>query len=65
MIDLYVIDAPHFNVGLLVNNQGVVEEAPPIVKYMKNWNIRNVQSYCKQKRWTFTYIKRSSHTPFP
>lgn len=49
---LFIIEAPHFYVGIEIWN-GYVAKAPPIVKYMENdgWTIKQVKKYCARKHW--------------
>lgn len=46
------IDAPHFNCGIVLRDN-VVVEAAPIVQYMRQqkWTTAQVRSYCANKGW--------------
>lgn len=48
------IDAPHFNAGciLLKKNERVIQAAP-IIKYMFNWELDRIKSYCNKKGWKY------------
>jgi len=49
---IFRISAPYFTVGIYVCR--VMEEvtfAPPIVKYMKGWDLGQVDDYCWKKKW--------------
>lgn len=47
---LFTIEARHFYVGVWIEN-GIVQEAPPIVRYMVGWPQTKVLNYCRVKRW--------------
>jgi hypothetical protein len=51
--------APHFVAGALVNEQGVVVEAAPILRYAREqaWTGRRLRAYAAQKRWEAAYIE--------
>ena len=55
---LWEIDAPHFNVGIVVRD-GVVKHSAPITAYMLNWKISRVQTYCDLMGWTLTKTSQS------
>jgi len=55
METLAEIDAPHFNCGIVLQNDRVVEAAP-IVKYMKGWTRMRVRSYCRDKGWKVSVV---------
>lgn len=44
------VQAPHFTAGLTLY-QDVVEEAAPIINYMKGWSRDRVREYCRKKQW--------------
>ena len=44
------IKSSYFVVGVEIN-EGKVIRCPPIVKYMKGWNIDKVIKYCRNKGW--------------
>lgn len=44
------IEAPHFVVGVILENYHVVK-APPIVRYMIGWTYDRVVQYARQKGW--------------
>jgi hypothetical protein len=52
---LAVIDAPHFNCGIVLWDDKVVEAAP-IVRYMKGWSRSRVRDYVKGKGWTIAVV---------
>jgi len=49
---MIVIDAPHFYAAVILNTQGDVVMAAPIVKYMITWHRKGVIAYCRRKGWT-------------
>jgi len=51
------IDAPHFNAGIVLWDD-IVVEAAPIVGYMKKkkWPRDRVRSYCKEKGWPISVV---------
>ena len=51
------IDAPHFNCGIVLQDNRVVEAAP-IVAYMKKqrWTRDRVRDYCAAKGWKVSVI---------
>ena len=49
------IDAPHFNAGIVLWDDLVIEAAP-IVRYMRKWPRDRVRSYCKDKGWTVCVV---------
>lgn len=49
------IDAPHFNCGIVLQNDRVVEAAD-IVKYMRRWSRDRVRVYCAKKGWRISVI---------
>lgn len=50
------IDAPHFNCGIVLENDCVIEAAP-IVKYMRGWSRGKVRDYCAKKHWKIAVVK--------
>jgi hypothetical protein len=48
---LVQITAPHFVAGL-IQRDGVVTKAAPIIKYMTGWRIEKVRTYCAGKSWS-------------
>ena len=56
MSNLIRIIAPHFVAGAEMR-KGVVTNCAPIIKYMKGWSYRRVQSYCKYKKWEYEVYK--------
>jgi hypothetical protein len=40
-----------FVAAVILNGNGTVWEAAPILKYMRGWNRERVLSYCSVKRW--------------
>jgi hypothetical protein len=57
MENIYSIDAPHFNAGVVSLN-GKIILAAPIVRYMMGWEIEKVKEYCEKKRWKIEYWRR-------
>lgn len=53
------IDAPHFNAGV-VFDQNTVKKAAPIIKYMTGWSKEKMVAYCESKGW-----KVLEHTDTP
>lgn len=51
--EIWTVDAPHFNAGLVERNYAVVRAAP-IIKYMRGWPITRVASYCRKKGWSLS-----------
>lgn len=51
------IDAPHFNAGIVLWDDKVVEAAP-IVGYMKKakWTRDRVRAYCAEKKWKVSVV---------
>jgi hypothetical protein len=41
------IDAPHFSAGYDLETGRIA----PIIKYMKDWSIEEIQEYCAKKGW--------------
>ena len=52
---IIIIDAPHFNAGIVARD-GKVIEAADIVRYMKGWDGARVAAYCKSKGWTWERV---------
>ena len=48
---LYSIDAPHFNAGLGVSIDGLVNWSAPILHYMVGWQLDRVEAHCAGKGW--------------
>lgn len=46
------IDSGYFCAGVVVDDLGRVIRAAPIVKYMRGWTLKQVEDYCREKRWT-------------
>lgn len=53
---LYRIVAPHFVAGIVLGTPNTV---PPILKYMKKWNLLMIRSYCRQKGWNLELVLTS------
>lgn len=51
----YRIESPYFVVGVLFDNN-VVIDVPPIVKYIKGWQLSKVMRYCTNKQWKLEKI---------
>jgi len=49
------IDAPHFNAGIVLRNDRVVEAAD-IVRYMRGWSRERVRKYCHAKQWKVSVV---------
>ena len=41
----------NFVAAVILNDNGIVWEATPILQYMRGWNRERVLSYCSVKRW--------------
>jgi hypothetical protein len=54
------IEAPYFCAGVLVDENGNVVSAPPILRYMRNWPVEGVIAYCRKKHWKTQYVDRST-----
>lgn len=54
---LAVIDAPHFNCGIVFRDD-LVARAAPIVSYMHKggWTLDQVRSYCAKKGWRISVV---------
>lgn len=50
---MIIIDAPHFNAAVVLDDNGVVVRAAPILKYMLGWTAARVVRYCFRKGWQF------------
>jgi hypothetical protein len=48
------IKAPHFVAGVVLNADGRVERAAPIVRYMMGWSLDRISGYCLRKGWRLT-----------
>ena len=55
METLAEIDAPHFNAGIVLRDDCVVEAAD-IVRYMRGWSRARVRAYCQRKDWKISVI---------
>ena len=51
------ITAPHFTCAVVLNWEGVVIEAAPIVRYMRHWSSERVLRYCHRKSWKAEVLK--------
>ena len=47
----------YFAVGISISRKGVIEDAAPIISYMKGWSIEKVKHYCIRKGWIITEIR--------
>lgn len=54
-VKLVQITAPHFCAGITLVND-TVDEAAPIVKWMRGKNWKYIQSYCINKRWQIAMV---------
>jgi len=52
------VDAPHFNAGIVLWNDRVVEAAD-IIRYMKGWPRDRVRDYCAKKNWHVSVVTRT------
>lgn len=50
------IESGHFSAGVVLNERLFVKKTAPILKYMKNWHLTQVQSYCRRMNWSITEI---------
>jgi hypothetical protein len=50
------IDAPHFNCGIVLQDNKVIEAAD-IVRYMRGWTRDRVRTYCAGKKWRVSVIE--------
>ena len=50
------IDAPHFNCGIVLQNDKVIAAAD-IVHYMRGWTRDRVRAYCAKKAWRVSVIE--------
>lgn len=48
---MIVIDAPHFFAAVVIGQNGRVERAAPILKYMVGWKAKDVIAYASGKGW--------------
>ena len=48
------IVTPYFVAGLEYSVNG--NRCAPIIKYMKNWNIKRIVKYCEDKSWRIEII---------
>lgn len=55
--ELARISAPHFVAGVLLDEDGVVTKAPPIVRYMVGWTRHRLVNYCAEKGWIVQVIR--------
>jgi len=49
------IEAPHFVAGIIYN-ESWTSECAPIVSYMRDWNLNEIEGYCKKKGWKFKIL---------
>jgi hypothetical protein len=54
---ILTIDAPHFNAGIVVNDNELVIKAAPIVNYMLLWSLSRVRLYVAKKGWTLEELR--------
>lgn len=50
------IDGGHFVAGLVVNKFEFCTEAAPIIKYMRNWSLPRIRSYCSCRNWKLSKV---------
>lgn len=55
---LYRIVAPHFVAGVLVDEDSVVEETAPILRWAMGRELGWLVSYCTRKRWQLQFVPR-------
>lgn len=58
-VKLYQITAPHFVAGLEADNY--VVKAAPIIKYMHDWAMTRVATYCQSKRWKLDRVDQAQN----
>lgn len=51
---LYQIETTYFTAGLVINGQGLVIDAAPIIKYMMGWSEKRAMDYIREKGWWFS-----------
>ena len=51
------IESSYFVAGIVIDQNGQVVKAAPIVKYMVGWNTEKVETYCKKRGWKGTREK--------
>ena len=49
------VSAPHFTAGLVLWNDKV-EEAAPVLRYMRRWPRARVRAYCQSKGWAVCVV---------
>lgn len=59
-----MIEAPHFVAGAEIEDRLVARSAP-IIAYMRGWDGRQVQLYCRKKSWILTAYIDDSEIPPP
>lgn len=50
------ISACHFVAGVVVDENGIVVLAAPIVRYMTGWTAGRVMGYCASKNWRVEWL---------
>jgi hypothetical protein len=53
---LYRIEAPHFVAGFVLRRKGEHLFAP-ILGYMRNWTLTQIEIYCQRKEWKLKELK--------
>lgn len=46
------IEAPHFVAGIEYRSR-TFNVCPPILRYMKDWNLYEITTYCQSKNWRY------------
>ncbi len=44
------VKAPHFTAGIILNYPRP-NELPPIINYMRYWDLYRIKAYCQRKGW--------------
>jgi hypothetical protein len=50
------IEAKHFTAGIIMTPDDRVYKAAPILYYMSNWTLDQIEDYCKKKNWKMEII---------
>lgn len=61
---LFVIDAPHFYCGVILQADRAVRAAP-IVRYVLHWPRARIEQYCRKRGWPCEVLDlaEASHEP--
>ncbi|KYK50073.1 hypothetical protein A1D31_22440 [Bradyrhizobium liaoningense] len=49
-----------FSAGLVLQD-GKVTQAPPIIEFMRGWNLTRVLAHCNKKGWKIATIRRPTN----